>query len=82
MDDVLYRTFIVRIVPEMVKVFMVPLLVILVSTPIALIAVGPVTSWFAQLIADGVILIQEHTGFYCYSIISGYLSMVSIYWYA
>ncbi len=36
--------FIVRIVPEMVKVFMVPLLVILVSTPIALIAVGPVTS--------------------------------------
>ncbi|EOX7622294.1 TPA: beta-glucoside-specific PTS transporter subunit IIABC [Proteus mirabilis] len=55
--------FIVRIVPEMVKVFMVPLLVILVSTPIALIAVGPVTSWFAQLIADGVILIQEHTGF-------------------
>lgn len=52
-----------RIVPDMVKVFLAPLLVVLITTPIALIAVGPVASYLAQLVADGVLFLQENLGF-------------------
>ncbi|TCP90094.1 PTS system beta-glucoside-specific IIA component (Glc family) /PTS system beta-glucoside-specific IIB component (Glc family) /PTS system beta-glucoside-specific IIC component (Glc family) [Cricetibacter osteomyelitidis] len=52
-----------RIVPEMVKVFLAPLLVIIIVTPIALIAIGPIASFLAQMVADSVMLMQEHIGF-------------------
>ncbi|QIQ21666.1 beta-glucoside-specific PTS transporter subunit IIABC [Zophobihabitans entericus] len=55
--------FVYKIVPDMVKVFLAPLLVVLITTPIALIAVGPVASYLAQLVADSVLFLQEHTGF-------------------
>lgn len=52
-----------KIVPDMVKVFLAPLLVFIITTPIAFIAIGPVSSFLAQLVADAIMLIQEHTGF-------------------
>lgn len=52
-----------KVVPEMVKVFLAPLLIILLTTPLALIAIGPLANILAQWVAGGVLAIEEHSGF-------------------
>lgn len=39
-----------RIVPEMIKLFIVPFLTFLVSVPLALLLIGPLASWGADLV--------------------------------
>ena len=42
-----------KIVPDMVKVFMEPMLIVLISVPLALLLVGPLGNILSQGIADG-----------------------------
>ena len=42
-----------RITPAMVKIFVEPMLVALISVPLALICIGPVGNVISQTIADG-----------------------------
>ncbi|MEK4301454.1 PTS beta-glucoside transporter subunit IIBCA [Oceanobacillus sp. FSL W8-0428] len=54
--------FVKKIVPEMIKVFAEPLLVALISVPLALIIVGPVGDFISSLIAQGSMFVYNHGG--------------------
>ncbi|MGF7432435.1 beta-glucoside-specific PTS transporter subunit IIABC [Pasteurella bettyae] len=65
--------------PDMIKVFLAPLLVILIATPIAFIAIGPAASYLAQVVADIVVFLQESIGFIAIPILAAiYPWLVSI----
>ena len=51
-----------RIVPEMVKVFMEPMLTALISVPLALVLIGPLGNILSQGIADGSMFIYSMFG--------------------
>lgn len=55
--------FVKKIVPEMIKVFAEPLLVALISVPLALIIVGPIGDFISSLIAEGSMFVYNHGGF-------------------
>lgn len=52
-----------KIVPDIIKVFAVPLLVMLVSVPLALIVIGPVGNYLSQIMATIVSYMQANYGF-------------------
>lgn len=55
--------FVKKIVPEMVKVFLEPLLVAILSVPLALIIVGPAGDFISNLVADSSMFIYNNGGF-------------------
>lgn len=55
--------FVKKIVPEMVKVFLEPLLIVLLSVPLTLIVVGPAGDYISGLVADGSMFIYNNGGF-------------------
>lgn len=71
--------FVYKFTPDMVKVFMAPLLTILIAAPIAFIVVGPVANWLAQGVADIVLYTQQTFGFIAIPILAAiYPWLVSI----
>ncbi|WP_439234771.1 beta-glucoside-specific PTS transporter subunit IIABC [Lonepinella koalarum] len=65
--------------PDMVKVFLAPLLVVVITTPIALTAVGPMANFFSQVVANVVMFMYEHIGFIAVPILAAlYPWLVSI----
>ncbi|MDQ0176382.1 beta-glucoside-specific PTS transporter subunit IIABC [Bacillus chungangensis] len=55
--------FVKKIVPAMIKVFAEPLLIAIVSVPLALIVVGPIGDFISNLVADGSMFIYNNGGF-------------------
>lgn len=71
--------FVYKYIPEMIKVFMAPLLVVLITSSLALTIIGPSGNFLAQLIADAVLFIQQHFGFVAIAILAAvYPWLVSI----
>lgn len=52
-----------KIVPEMIKVFAEPLLIVILSVPLTFIVIGPVGNFISNLVADGSMFIYNHGGF-------------------
>ncbi|NMB50656.1 MAG: PTS transporter subunit EIIC [Bacteroidales bacterium] len=71
--------YVYKYVPEMIKVFMAPLLVILITAPLGFIIIGPVGNYIAQLVADIVLFVQQHFGIVAIPILAAvYPWLVSI----
>ncbi|AVQ44840.1 beta-glucoside-specific PTS transporter subunit IIABC [Clostridium botulinum] len=71
--------YVYKYVPDMIKVFMAPLLVILITAPLGFIIVGPVGNYIAQLVADTVLYVQQHFGIVAIPILAAvYPWLVSI----
>jgi len=65
--------------PDIVKVFMSPLLVILISAPLAIVIIGPASYALAQFVADTVLWIQQNLGLIAIPLLSAiYPWLVSI----
>lgn len=52
-----------KIVPEMIKVFAEPLLIVILSVPLTFIVIGPVGNFISNLVAAGSMFIYNHGGF-------------------
>lgn len=52
-----------KITPEVTKNFLKPMLIVLISAPIALLLVGPFGVWFGTAISNGVYFVHGHLGF-------------------
>lgn len=52
-----------KIVPEMIKVFTEPLLIVILSVPLTFIVIGPVGNFISNLVAAGSMFIYNHGGF-------------------
>lgn len=50
-----FEHFLKRILPDVVKMFLVPFFVMLVIVPLTLIVVGPIASWISDAISAGVV---------------------------
>ncbi|WP_124067322.1 beta-glucoside-specific PTS transporter subunit IIABC [Clostridium sp. E02] len=59
-----------KICPNMVKIFLKPLIVIFISIPIALIVVGPIGSIMGNLLADGINFLYSKAGWLTIMILS------------
>lgn len=71
--------YVYKYVPEMIKVFMAPLLVILITAPLGFIIIGPIGNYIAQLVADIVMFVQQHFGIVAIPILAAvYPWLVSI----
>ena len=71
--------YVYKYVPDMIKVFMAPLLVMLITAPLAFIVIGPVGNFIAQWVADIVLFVQQHFGFVAIPILAAvYPWLVSI----
>lgn len=71
--------YVYKYVPGMVKVFMAPLLVILITTPLAFTVIGPAGNFIAQIVGDSVLFVQQHFGFIAIPILAAvYPWLVSI----
>lgn len=71
--------FVKKIVPAMIKVFAEPLLIAIVSVPLALIVVGPIGDIISNLVADGSMFIYNNGGFIAIPILAmAYPWLVSI----
>ncbi len=63
MDDVIYRKFIDKLTPSMLKTILNPTLVLLISAPIALIVIGPIGNFLGEGLASIINLLQGRLGF-------------------
>lgn len=71
--------YVYKYVPDMIKVFMAPLLVILITAPLGFVIIGPVGNYIAQLVADTVLYVQQHFGIVAIPILAAvYPWLVSI----
>ncbi|MEK6455672.1 PTS beta-glucoside transporter subunit IIBCA [Caldifermentibacillus hisashii] len=52
-----------KIVPDMIKVFAEPLLIVILSVPLTFIVIGPVGNFISNLVAEGSMFIYNHGGF-------------------
>lgn len=62
--------FVRKVVPGILKLFGVPLLVILISVPLALVVIGPVGNYLSLAMSAVVVFIQKHFGFLAIGILS------------
>lgn len=66
-----------KITPNVVKIIVVPALTMLITTPIALLTIGPATTWVGNLLAGGVNILFEKGGIFAGIVYGGiYSSMV------
>lgn len=49
--------------PEIIKVILKPLIVLLVVSPVALIVIGPLGAYCGDIVASGINLLDKHVGF-------------------
>lgn len=48
-----------RIVPDVVRMFLVPSLTLVVTVVVTLLAVGPIVTWLSQLVATGIMAVRS-----------------------
>ncbi|MBU8567698.1 beta-glucoside-specific PTS transporter subunit IIABC [Virgibacillus pantothenticus] len=53
------ENFFARIVPDVVKTFVVPMLTVLIIVPLTFILIGPIATWASQLLGAGTIWLYE-----------------------
>ncbi|WNS45607.1 beta-glucoside-specific PTS transporter subunit IIABC [Paenibacillus sp. MMS20-IR301] len=51
--------FFKKIIPSVVRTFLVPFFTLLVTVPLALIAIGPVSTWAGQLLGEGTLFLYN-----------------------
>ncbi|MNW28806.1 PTS system beta-glucoside-specific EIIBCA component [compost metagenome] len=59
-----------KVSPSVVKIFLSPLIVILITGPVALLALGPIGVFLGNGLTEGILLIQEHVGFIAVAILA------------
>lgn len=59
-----------KVSPNVVKVFLSPLIVILITGPVALLALGPIGVFLGNGLTQGILLIQQHVGFIAVAILA------------
>lgn len=71
--------YVYKYVPNMVKVFMAPLLVMIITAPLGFVVIGPVGNYIAELVADTILFVQQHFGIVAIPILAAvYPWLVSI----
>lgn len=78
-----FERFADKISPSIIKVFFKPLLVTIITAPIALIVVGPLGYYLGDGLARGIYFLQEHMGWLALAILSGFkpiLVMTGMHW--
>lgn len=65
-----------KICPNLVKVFLKPLIVIFISIPIALIIVGPIGSILGNYLADGINLLYSKAGWLAIMVLSAAMPFI------
>lgn len=71
--------FVKKIVPEMIKVFAEPLLIAIISAPIALIFIGPLGNYISEIVAGSSMWLFNNVGFIAIPILSmAYPWLVSV----
>lgn len=71
--------FVKKIVPEMIKVFAEPLLIAIISAPIALIFIGPIGNYISEIVAGTSMWLFNNVGFIAIPILSmAYPWLVSV----
>lgn len=53
------ENFFAKIIPDVVKTFVVPMLTLLIIIPLTFIIIGPIATWAAQLLGQGTIWLYE-----------------------
>ncbi|MGX4670489.1 beta-glucoside-specific PTS transporter subunit IIABC [Cerasibacillus sp. JNUCC 74] len=53
------ENFFAKIVPDVVKTFIVPMLTVLIIVPLTFIVIGPIATWASQLLGAGTIWLYE-----------------------
>lgn len=48
-----------KIIPDCIKMIFVPLIVFLITVPIALLVIGPVTTWLMNLVTTGITMLYD-----------------------
>lgn len=48
-----------KIIPDVVKTFLVPLFTLIVIVPLTFIVIGPITTWASQLIGEGTLAVYD-----------------------
>lgn len=51
--------FLQKIIPNVLKMFMIPMLTLLFIVPLAFLIIGPITTWLAQLVGLGVNIVYN-----------------------
>ncbi len=59
-----------RVSPNVVKVFLSPLIVILITGPVAFLALGPIGVFLGNGLTQSILLIQDHIGFIAVAILA------------
>ncbi|WP_459480415.1 beta-glucoside-specific PTS transporter subunit IIABC [Clostridium saccharoperbutylacetonicum] len=53
------ETFFNRVIPDMVKTFITPMLVLLISVPLGFVVIGPFANMLAQIVSDTVLYVYQ-----------------------
>ncbi len=53
------ETFFNRVIPDMVKTFITPMLVLLISVPLGFVVIGPFANMLSQIISDAVLYVYK-----------------------
>lgn len=71
--------YVYKYVPNMIKVFMAPLLVMVITAPLGFVVIGPVGNYIAELVANSILFVQQHFGIVAIPILAAvYPWLVSI----
>lgn len=72
-----------RVVPDVIKLFIVPFGTILIAVPISILIIGPVMTWAATGVGNGLISIQHFAPWLAGALIGGFwqvLVMFGLHW--
>ncbi|NOU81862.1 PTS beta-glucoside transporter subunit IIABC [Paenibacillus sp. LMG 31459] len=53
------ESFFKKVIPSVVRTFLVPFFTLLVTVPLALIAIGPISTWAGQLLGEGTLFLYN-----------------------
>lgn len=68
-----------RVISDLVKFFLVPMLTVVISAVVGLLLIGPVTSFGSSLIADGVMAVRDFSPFLAGLIVGGTWQILVIF---
>lgn len=68
-----------KIVPNVIKIIVVPAMTMLIATPIALLTIGPVTTFIGNALASGVTVLFERGGIFAGLIYGGIYSLMVVF---
>lgn len=54
-----FEAFFKKVIPSVVRTFLVPFCVLLITVPLALIIIGPIATWAGQLLGQGTLFVYE-----------------------